>query len=172
MATTGTSPQRAPTKRAAPKRAPGGARTTPSLDAGRLLAMNQEQLDKLFGSSSAGPTPEGTAQGTVIAAAGTPAARALAPLLGLAWRGKVFDASDHDLVNRILPVGLHAVRARVYRDKSWFDGKQAIILDYSKSSLLARSIRDEIRQVAPGLYLGIVYIRRAKTINFALRFPA
>lgn len=171
MATTGTTPKRATTKRAAPKRATGGAGTKTPLDAGRLLAMNQKQLDELFSSSPAGATPEGVADGTVIAGAGTPAARVLAPLLGLGWRGKVFYASEHDLLNRILPIGLRAVRATVYREKSWFDGKQAIILDYSKGALLARSIRDEIREVAPGLYLGIVYVRRTKTINFALRFP-
>jgi len=171
MATTRTPPKRA-TTRAAPKRATGGARTKKSLDVRKLFAMNQEQLDKLFRSSSAGRTPEGVADGTVIAGAGTPAARLLAPLLGLAWQGKVFYGSDHDLLNRILPIGLRAVRARVYRDSSWFDGKEAIILDYSKSSLLARSIRDEIREVAPGLYLGIVYIRRRKTVNFVLRFSA
>jgi len=170
MATTGAPPKRATTKRAAPK-ATGGARKRKPLDAGRLLSMSQKQLDELFSSSTPGRTPEGVASGTVIAAPGTPAARALAPLLGLAWRGKVFYASEQDLLNRILPIGLRAVRATVYTEKSWFDGKKAIILDYSKSSLLARSIRDEIREVAPGLYLGIVYLRRTKTINFALSFP-
>jgi hypothetical protein len=167
MATAGSPPKRATTKRPAAKPA---ARKAKRLDAGKLLAMNQRQLDELFRSSPAGATPEGIADGTVIAAAGTPAARALAPLLGLAWRGKVFYPSQHDLLNRILPIGLRAVRAKVYRDDSWFDGRTAIILDYSGSSLLAHSVRDEIREVAPGLYLGIVYIRRMKTINFALRF--
>jgi len=132
--------------------------------------MNQKELDRCFSASPPGPTPVGVADGTVIAAAGTPLARPLAPLLGLAWRGKVFDPAKHDLLNRILPVGLKAVRATVYKQDSWFDGEPAIILDYSRSSLLAHSVRDEIRLVAPGLYLGIVYIRRAKTINFTLRF--
>lgn len=166
MATTRTPPKRPTTKRAAPKPA---ARTKTKLDPGKLLAMNQKQLDDLFRSSPAGATPKGVANGTVIAAAGTPAARALAPILGLAWRGKVFYPSEHDLLNRILPIGLRAVRAKVYREESWLDGKDAIILDYSKSSLLARGIRDEIREVAPGLYLGIVYVRRMKTINFVLQ---
>jgi hypothetical protein len=165
---TGTSTKRPATKRPAAKRA---ARRSPKrLDAGRLLKMNQRQLDELFSSSPAGTTPEGAADGTVIACAGTPAARALAPLLGLAWQGKVFYPTKHDLLNRILPIGVRAVRARVYRESSWFDGREAIILDYSRSLLLARSIRDEIREVAPGLYLGIVFVRRMKTINFVLRF--
>jgi hypothetical protein len=170
VATT-TRPKRATTtRRPAPKAAARGTRKTKPLDAGALLAMNQRQLDDLFRSSPAGPTPAGVASGTVIAGAGTPVARPLAPVLGLAWRGKVFYPSKHDLLNRILPIGLRAVRARVYRESSWFDGREAIILDYSRSLLLARSIRDEIREVAPGLYLGIVFVRRMKTINFVLRF--
>lgn len=51
------------------------------------------------------------------------------------------------------------VRADVFRGVSWSDGKQSIVLDYLKTSLLAFFIRDEIRCVAPGLYLGKVYIR-------------
>jgi hypothetical protein len=50
------------------------------------------------------------------------------------------------------------------------DQKQAIILDYSKTSLLAHWIRDEIRLVVPGLYLGIVYWDGHKILNFALHF--
>jgi hypothetical protein len=173
VATTGTPTKRPTTKRATTKRPaakPAGRTSAKRLDAEKLLKMNQRQLDELFSSSPAGATPEGVADGTVIAGAGTPAAKALAPLLGLAWRGKVFYPHKHDLLNRILPISLRAVRAKVYRDTSLFDGKEAIILDYGKTSLLAHSVRDEIREVAPGLYLGIVYIRRMKTINFVLSF--
>jgi hypothetical protein len=53
---------------------------------------------------------------------------------------------------------------------SWLDNQPAIILDYSKTSLVARSVRDEIREVGPGTYLGIVYIGHTKTINFVLQF--
>jgi hypothetical protein len=166
VATTGSPPKRATAK--TPAR--GAAKKKKTVDEGQLLAMGQKQLDTLFRASPAGASPAGVADGTVIAAPGTPAAKVLAPLLGLAWRGKVFYARDHDLLNRILPIGLRAIRAKVFRESSLLDGKEAIILDYSKSSLLAHSIRDEIREVAPGLYLGIVYVRGMKTINFALRF--
>ena len=64
------------------------------------------------------------------------------------------------------------MRAKVYKDTSWFDQKECIVLDYSRTSFVARKIRDEIREVAPGLYLGIVFWGRAKLINFAVSFPA
>jgi hypothetical protein len=52
------------------------------------------------------------------------------------------------------------------------DGRECIVLDYSKSWLVARWIRDEIREVAPGQYLGVVFVGRVKVLNFALRLPA
>ena len=73
----------------------------------------------------------------------------------LAWQGKVFDATRGELRNELLPTGILAVRATIARDPSWFDGRESIVLDYSHTSLVAHWIRDEIRLVAPGLYLGM-----------------
>jgi hypothetical protein len=66
---------------------------------------------------------------------------------------------------------LRAIAARVYKAPSWIDEKECIVLDYSETSLVAHWIRDEIRLIAPGTYLGIVFWDRAKLINFALQFP-
>ena len=68
----------------------------------------------------------------------------------VAWKGKVFDREKGELKNKILPFGIKAVRAKVYKEASWFDGKETIVLDYSKTSFVARLVRDEIREVAPG----------------------
>ena len=144
--------------------------TSSELDAGALLRMSQKELDDLFRASVAGPIPRGVANGEAIVLPGTPLAGALAPPLHLLWRGKVFFPKGKDLLNRILPFGLRAIRAEVYRQESWFDECEAIILDYSKTSVIAHYIRDEIREVAPRLYLGIVYWGHTKTINFALDF--
>jgi hypothetical protein len=135
-----------------------------------LPRKSQDELDHLFSSSPAGPTPTGVGDGTVILAPGTPVATGLQPLLHLAWQGKVFYPERSDLLNRIGPLGLLFARAQVYRDKSWVDGRDAIILDYSLSSLPFRAVRDEIREVASGLYLGVVFWVGTKTINFALQF--
>jgi hypothetical protein len=139
-----------------------------ALTAEELVRMSPKALDDLFRASEAGPTPSGVGEGTPIVAPGTPIAAPLTLLLRLAWRGKVFHSGE--LRNRIGPLGVQAVRAAVRRDKSWLDGQPAIILDYSRSSLPFRPIRDEIRLVAPKLYLGIVWWRRTRTIHFALTF--
>ena len=142
----------------------------PALAPADLPRMSQQELDVLFSRSPAGPTPSGVADGTAIVAPGTPIAGGLASLLHVAWQGKVLYPEQGDLLNRVGPFGLLIARARVYRDASWMDGREAIVLDYSVSSLPFRAVRDEIREVAPGLYLGVVYWVATKTINFSLQF--
>jgi hypothetical protein len=140
--------------------------------AAQLLAMSQKELDDLFSSSPAGDIPNGEAQGTAIIAPGTPFSKEIASVINIfGWQGKTFNAAQGTLINRIFTFGLDAIVAHVYKDNSWFDGKECIVLDYSKTSFVAEHIRDEIRQICPGMYLGIVYWNKTKNINFALQFP-
>jgi hypothetical protein len=138
----------------------------------QLLAMSQEQLDNLFSGSAAGKIPNGEAQGTAIIAPGTKYSSEIASLINIfVWQGKTFDAAHGTLRNRISAFGLNAIVAEVYKAPSWFDNKECIVLDYSKTSFVAEHIRDEIRQVAPGVYLGLVFWDKTRTIHFALHFP-
>jgi hypothetical protein len=43
-----------------------------------------------------------------------------------------------------------------------------VVLDYSKTSLVAKWIRDEIRLLSPNLYLGRVYWDEKPFLHFAL----
>jgi len=135
--------------------------------------MSQSGLDDLFRRGPMGEIPDGDAQGTAIVDPGTEIER---PILWfarwLAWQGKVFYRPQGYLVNKVGPFGFHLIKARVYVAPSWFDNQPAIILDYSKTSLLAHKVRDEIREVSPGTFLGIVFYGTQKTINFVLQFGA
>jgi len=140
--------------------------------AAQLLGMSQKDLDDLFALSPSGDIPNGEANGTAIIAPGTTYTEEIATFINhFAWQGKTFDAASGTLRNRILPFGMNAIIAKVYKGQSWFDGKECIVLDYSETSLLAHWIRDEIRLISPGMYLGIVYWNKSKLINFALQFP-
>jgi hypothetical protein len=140
-------------------------------DVDHLLTMAQEELDALFTASPAGKIPNGEAEGTAIVAPGTTYSPTIARFIStFAWQGKVFDAEKGVLRNKILPLGLNAIIAKVYKGDSWLDGKECIVLDYSDTSLLAQWIRDEIREISPGVYLGKVYWGRQRLIDFALQF--
>jgi hypothetical protein len=75
----------------------------------------------------------------------------------LAWRGKVVDAAGRRVINRVLTLGIRAVTAEVRMGTSRLDGRKCIILDYSRNSLVARTVSDELRLLRPGLYLGRAY---------------
>ncbi len=140
-------------------------------DVSQLLKMSQAQLDELFTNSPTGDIPNGEGTGTAIVAPGTTYTQDVATFINhFAWQGKVFDAQKGVLRNRILPFGLNAIIAKVYKSPSWLDGKECIVLDYSETSLVAHWIRDEIRQIGPGFYLGKVYWEQKRLIDFALQF--
>lgn len=144
----------------------------PIRDPKAFLKMSAEELDELFRNSPSGAIPDGEGKGTAIIAPGTAISDEIAWIVRIfSWKGKVFDAAKGELRNKILLLGHKAIIAKVYKDASWFDKKEAIILDYSKTSLLAKWIRDEIREVSPGVYLGIVFWGKKKLIHFGLKFP-
>ena len=142
-----------------------------TVDIEQLRTMNQQQLDDVFANSPAGPIPVGEAEGTVLFDPGTDLEQVAAEIAHLLfWKGKVFDPEKGELRNLILPMGLPAIAAKVYLAPSWIDGRDCVVLDYSKRSVVAHWIRDEIREVSLGLYLGVVFWERRKILNFALRF--
>jgi hypothetical protein len=142
-----------------------------AIDVPQLLTMTAEQLDALFTSSPAGDIPDGDAKGTALVATGTKYSPEIAEFVNhFAWQGKVFDAKDGTLVNKIGVLGFKAIIAQVYKGPSWLDGKECIVLDYSKTSLVAHWIRDEIRNIGPRLYMGPVFWDKTRLIHFALQF--
>lgn len=144
-----------------------------------LLKMSKAELDKLFSKSPAGDIPVGETEGTAIIASGTKFSKAISKFVThFAWQGKVFkpnkgDPSRSTLRNKLTMLGFEAIVAQVYKDKSLFDGKECIVLDYSDTSTVAGWIRDELRQIQPDLYLGKVYGHKDKPlIHFALEIPS
>ena len=137
-----------------------------------IVDMPQTEVDDLFRASPAGDIPAGEAVGTVIYHPDTKLADVAEKLIHLiAWQGKILDPDNGELHNLVTPLHLKAIKAKVYKGNSWFDGNEAIVLDYSHTSLIAHYIRDEMRLVGEGLYLGIVFWDDDRILNFALQFP-
>ena len=136
-----------------------------------LVPLTRDELARLFGSGRAGEVPAGHGRGTVLLGAGGAASRlAAAACYAIAWRGKVVNARQGRLKNILTPLNIAAIAAAVYKQDSWVDGAPCIVLDYSKTSLVARMIRDEIREIAPGVFLGVVFWGRRHILDFALDF--
>src|SRR5678816_4646043 len=103
-----------------------------TVTASEMLKMSQAQLDELFTGSPVGEIPSGEARGTAIVAPGTTYTQDIANFINhFAWQGKVFDPAKGVLRNKILPFGLNAIIAKVYKGPSWLDNKDCIVLDLS-----------------------------------------
>ena len=136
-----------------------------------LVGDTTAELGELFRSGAAGAIPDSHGKGTVLLGTGGPLARlAAAACYALAWRGKVFTAREARLKNLVTPLAIRAIEAAVYKQASWYDGETCIVLDYSKTSFVARKIRDEIREIAPGVFVGLVFWGRRHVLDFALDF--
>lgn len=145
--------------------------TVQTLTTTDLVKMSQAELDELYQNSPIGEIPDGDSKGTAMIIPGSVLAKVLLPLIKLlAWQGKVFYRDQEFLFNKVSLFSFKAIKAKIYRGESWVCEGEATILDYSKTSFVAQKIRDEIREVAPGIYLGSAYWGKTRLLNFILEF--
>jgi len=143
----------------------------PTLAAADLLSCSSNDLEARFRAAPAGAVPDGVGEGIALLKTGTRVARPFAAWARTGWKGKTVDARAGRLRNRITPFGILAIPAAVREEPSWIDGHPCIVLDYSKTSRVARWVRDEMREIEPGVYLGVVFVRRRRLpLRFALTF--
>lgn len=126
------------------------------------------ELEQIYRDAEPGRLPHGFAKGRVVYCPGTFLGGVKSEVAQLVWRGKHFSAADGMLINQWC--GVRAIRAAVSFGPSWLDGKPAIILDYSGTSRLWADVRDEMREIAPGVYLGAMYLRRCPEPRLKLFF--
>lgn len=86
------------------------------------------------------------------------AVRALAGAKAFPWAGKAFSSSDDGTgsgINRVRGLGnMYPFKTRF--EASAVDGEPCILLDYTspENPFFIRAVRDELREVAAGLFLG------------------
>ena len=133
-----------------------------------LAGMSWPELECLYRSAGAGAAPEGFAEGRAIYCPCGRFSGARDRLTDFVWRGKVFDGAGGCLVNQWR--GVRAIRARVCRGPSLLDGNPSILMDYHDTSWVWSDVRDEMREVAPGLYLGRMYRCKKGAPEFQIYF--
>jgi hypothetical protein len=135
--------------------------------------MGPAELERLYAGGAMAPIPPGKVRGQALIYPGTCLGPTKSRASRLAWQGKIIRPDGQGAVNRFF--GVRMIKADVYVAESWRDGRPALILDYSRTSRLYAPYRDEIRQIAPGLYLGLMFDRRdapaSLKMYFALECP-
>ncbi len=110
------------------------------------------ELDAMFRAAGPGAAPMGVKNGWVIE---PPAMVALGNVF---WQGKRFYPGG--VINRTL--GSEAVSGAVFVAGSVLDGRPTWVIQYPFP------VRDEIREVAPGVYLGSSLSPGGRTLTFVL----
>jgi hypothetical protein len=131
------------------------------------VTLSSGQLEQLYRQAEPGPVPTGKVRGRAL----YPDARfprAKSNAARIAWQGKVFRPESSTAVNKFF--GMKAVEGQVYSGTSWLDGQPSMILDYEQTSKIYARYRDEIRMVAPGLYLGLMHDRTPPGPTFKMYF--
>ncbi len=122
----------------------------------QLSRMSWCELEQIYRQAKVGGIPDGYCTGRVIYGPDKLFPALASKMAGFWWRGKYCDPACGESINHWL-IG-KAVRAKVYIAPSRFDGQPAIIMDYAGSCWFRwRHVRDEMREVAPGLYLGAMF---------------
>lgn len=160
------------------------ASSTRRYTADQLATMSIRELDALYrqGTLPTIDALDGAPPGrmlTVVGALGRPGMReriaAFARSSVFPWGGKSFQsqsAAHGQGINRVALLGdMYPFDTRV--ESSAIDGKDCIFLDYDKpeNPFFIRAIRDELREVSPGLFLGpAMWAPRGKTPRLVLWF--
>jgi len=158
--------------------AAAAAEPTPSLSLDDLAAMTTAELTALYRGGSVPEsidalsglptcrmlTVRGIERGTLFERIRRFAASSVFP-----WAGKTFEAND-------AAAGKGINRIRLLGSRTWFpfdtriepsaiDGKPCIFLDYDKpeNPRFIRLIRDELREVSPGLFMGPAMLDNKKS---------
>jgi hypothetical protein len=139
-----------------------------SITLDQLLGMSPAQIENVYRQGSAVAIPAGRVRGTALLAPGTRRARIVSRGARLLWQGKVFEPGEATAVNRFF--GMRVIRGQLYQGPSWLDGGPSLVLDYSQTSRIYADNRDEIRQIAPGLFLGLMYNRTTSPPELQMYF--
>jgi hypothetical protein len=122
-----------------------------------LRRLSPEQLDQLFAQGRACELPVGAYRGTVLLEVEAHLPRVRARISSALWKGKEF-APDGDFTNRWF-AGIRAVPSHAALETSWYDNQPCVALEYPPGSALFANTRDELREIAPGIWLGRFYER-------------
>jgi hypothetical protein len=91
------------------------------------------------------------------------------------WAGKTFESTDAEHgggINRVLHERFNWFRFETSVARSRAGDFDAVQLDYDRPSNppLIRSIKDEVREIAPGLWLGLAYLNTKSGPKLGLYF--
>jgi hypothetical protein len=123
----------------------------------QLKGLGLHELEEVFASAPGCAVPVGFGRGEVLLRTDARHARMKARMTNCVWKGKRF-AEDGSFTNQW--AGFRALHSCLAVGPSWLDEMPCVILEYPEGTPLFGNTRDELREVAPGLWLGMWYDRQ------------
>jgi hypothetical protein len=122
----------------------------------QLKCLGRDELLSLFAGANGCFLPWGFGRGELLMRVDTKHAELKTRLANRAWKGKHFE-EDGYFINQW--VGFKALHSCAVQGPSWFDGRPCVILEYPAGTPLFANMHDELREVCPGLWLGLCFER-------------
>ncbi len=122
-----------------------------------LKRMCAAELEQVFAVGKVSGTPVGPLSGRVLLVVSSRSPRLRAQMMNAVWKGKLF-FPDGTLTN-LWFCGIQTSPGCSTIEPSWFDEKPCIVLEYPPGTLVFANAHDELREIAPGLFLGRFYQR-------------
>lgn len=126
------------------------------LDLDALQRMSPDQLDALFRHGSCKPL-NGVYKGRLVYLTDKHLPKVKVRLANIPWSGKKA-SEDGYFTNRWLR-DIDWIDSTYVIGPSWIDGKPAVVMEYAPKTPLFWNMHDELREVAPGLFMGPVIER-------------
>jgi hypothetical protein len=132
----------------------------------QLRGRSCEELLNIFAGGNCA-CPSGYGRGEVVLMTDGRHCKMKMRMTNRVWKGKVFD-DDGSFTNQW--VACKALHSCYGPGPSWYDGLPCIVMEYPPHTPLFANSHDEIRQVGPGIWLGMFYERDCKKLRgfFAL----
>jgi hypothetical protein len=123
----------------------------------QLQGFSCDELLDLFRHADMGHPLVGVARGRMLVSTDKHMPRFKVRLANLVWRGKTAEEGGY-FINRW--VGNHEfISSHYVIAPSWIDGRPAVVVEYDPGTALFGNMHDELREIAPGLYLGPLFDR-------------
>jgi hypothetical protein len=133
-----------------------------------LARLGWPELEALYRAGTPTPLQDGYFRGRPVYCPEKALSGVRTKLTSAIWHGKIVEDGGCSLINQWH--GFRAIRAKLSMGESLLDGKPSLIMDYSQTSHVWADVRDEVREVAPGLFVGAMYRRKGGCCRFEMFF--
>lgn len=122
-----------------------------------LKRLSACELSQLYTQAEIGTPFTGDTRGALLVLDDGPFKRVRISMSNSIWKGK--SAQPDGQFTNLWIAGRRGVDSQYVIGESWYDGRPTLIMEYPGDSRIFANAHDELREIAPGLWMGPYYRR-------------